>query len=97
MTVILANDVPPAIQGNLKRWFIEPRPNVFVGTLNSRTYHKVMEFINRNAPEEFGYMVIATAPNCQGYTLERYGPQGASGKNYQNFSGIPLIQEQIRS
>ena len=34
MTVIVANDTPDAIRGILKRWFIEPRPNVFVGTIN---------------------------------------------------------------
>ena len=28
MTVIIANDTPDAIRGMLKRWFIEPRPNV---------------------------------------------------------------------
>ena len=33
MTVIVANDTPDAIRGLLKRWFVEPRPNVFVGTL----------------------------------------------------------------
>jgi len=34
MTVIVANDTPDAIRGILKRWFVEPRPNVFVGTIN---------------------------------------------------------------
>ena len=38
MTVIIANDTPPAIRGLLKRWFIEPRPNVFVGSVNARTF-----------------------------------------------------------
>ncbi len=37
MTVIVANDTPDAIRGMLKRWFIAPRPNVFVGTINRRT------------------------------------------------------------
>ena len=37
MSVIIANATPPAIRGLLKRWFIEPRPNVFVGTVNRRT------------------------------------------------------------
>ena len=44
MTVIVANDTPDAIRGMLKRWFIEPRPNVFVGTLNPpypRENHRV--------------------------------------------------------
>jgi CRISPR-associated endoribonuclease Cas2 subtype I-E len=43
MTVIIANDTPDAIRGMLKRWFIEPCPNVFVGTLNRRTHEKTIE------------------------------------------------------
>ncbi|MGF1656614.1 MAG: type I-E CRISPR-associated endoribonuclease Cas2e, partial [Verrucomicrobiales bacterium] len=42
MTVIIANDTPAAIRGHLKRWFVEPKPNVFMGTLNSRTHRKVL-------------------------------------------------------
>lgn len=93
MTVLVCNDVPPAIRGHLKRWFIEPRPNVFVGTLNVRTFRKVRDFILRNAPKDFGMLVIASAPNCQGYHMERIGPTGKSGRKDVELSGIPLIAE----
>ena len=49
MTVIITNDTPPAIRGILKRWFVEPKPNVFVGTLNKRTRDKTLEYLLRNA------------------------------------------------
>lgn len=93
MTVIVANDVPPFIRGHLKRWFIEPRPNVFVGTLNVRTHQKVMQFIVRNAPPDFGFLSIRTHPNCQGYKVERFGPRGASGRREIDLSGLLLLQE----
>ena len=93
MTVIIANDTPDAIRGMLKRWFIEPRPNVFVGTLNPRTHGKVMEYIFRNAPDDFGVLVVSTAPNCQGYVIERHGPVGASGRDEVEIAGIPLVLE----
>ena len=93
MTVLVCNDVPPAIRGHLKRWFIEPSPNVFVGTLNVRTFRKVRDFILRNAPKDFGMLVFASAPNCQGYEIERIGPTGCSGRLPVEFSGIPLIAE----
>ncbi|MCK5801288.1 MAG: type I-E CRISPR-associated endoribonuclease Cas2 [Lentisphaeria bacterium] len=72
MTVIVANDTPPAIRGLLKRWFVEPRPNVFVGTVNQRTREKVLEYIRRNAPK-LGLLVIATADNSQGFSMRQYG------------------------
>lgn len=93
MTVIVANDTPAAIRGMLKRWFIEPRPNVFVGTLNPRTHGKVMKYILRNAPVDFGILVVSSAPNCQGFVIERHGPVGASGRDEIEIAGIPLVLE----
>lgn len=93
VTIFICNDVPPAIRGHLKRWFIEPKPQVFVGTLNVRTFRKVRDFILRNAPKDFGVLVITSAPNCQGYEIERIGPHGNSGRKPVELSGIPLIAE----
>tara|TARA_B110000003_G_C16580922_1_gene508063 strand:+ start:435 stop:740 length:306 start_codon:yes stop_codon:yes gene_type:complete len=93
MTVIVANNVPPFIRGHLKRWFIEPRVNVFVGTLNVRTHDKVMQFIVKNAPPDFGFLSLSSWPNCQGYKIERFGPQGATGRQSSELSGISLIEE----
>jgi CRISPR-associated protein Cas2 len=93
MTVLVGNDVPPAIRGHLKRWFAEPRPNVFVGTINSRSHRKVLDFIKRNAPPDFGLLSISTYPNCQGYIIERIGPEGKSGRRDVELSGLHLIAE----
>jgi CRISPR-associated protein Cas2 len=78
MTVIVAHDTPDAIRGMLKRWFIEPRPNVFVGTLNRRTHEKTIEYIKRNAPD-IGLLIISSFPNCQGYKIETTGPTNRKG------------------
>ena len=93
MTVIVANDTPDAIRGMLKRWFIEPRPNVFVGTLNARTHAKVIEYIVLQSPANFGMLIISTAPNCEGYQIERFGPCGCSGRKPVIISGISLLAE----
>jgi CRISPR-associated protein Cas2 len=72
MTVIITNDTPPAIRGLLKRWFIEPKPNVFVGSVNARTRDKTLEYIRRNAPE-LGMLVIFDDNSSQGFCITRYG------------------------
>ncbi len=72
MTVIVCNDTPPAIRGMLKRWFVEPKPNVFVGTVNRRTRDKTLEYIRRNAPE-LGMLVLATENNSQGFSIVHHG------------------------
>ena len=51
MTVIIAENTPDKVRGLLKRWFIEPRPNVFVGSVNRRTREKVLQYILTYSPE----------------------------------------------
>lgn len=89
MTVLVANDTPPAIRGLLKRWFIEPRPNVFVGTINRRTREKTLEYIRRNAPN-MGLLVIATSKNCQGFEIQAWG---STDRCIAEFDGLQLIAE----
>ena len=95
MNVIVANYVPPFIRGHLKRWFSELLPNVFVGTLNTRTHEKVMQFIVKHSPPEFGFLSLISASNCQGYLVERFGPQGAAGTEEIELSGIALIKSSV--
>ena len=89
MTVIVANDVPPAIRGLLKRWFVEPRPNVFVGTVNRRTREKTIEYVRRNAPG-LGLLVIASDATSQGFSVETFGE---TNRKEVLLSGLNLIAE----
>ena len=72
MTVLICNDTPPAIRGMLKRWFVEPKPNVFVGTLSPRTRKKTLDYIRRNAAG-LGMLVLFTDKNSQGFRIRHYG------------------------
>jgi len=96
MTVLVCNDTPDAIRGMLKRWFIEPKPNVFVGTLNTRTHGKVMSYILRHASSDFGVIAMTSMPNSQGFKIERFGPEGSSGKRIGSISGLDLVIEKWR-
>ena len=89
MTVVFAEDTPPAIRGLLKRWFIEPRPNVFVGSVNERTREKTIAYVRRNAPA-LRLLVIADARNCQGFETWSYGFPGRTGMRK---CGLTLIKE----
>ena len=72
MTVIVANDTPPIIRGILKRWFVEPKPNVFVGTVNRRTRDKVLEDVKRHA-KGTNLLILTSEPNCQGFKIDHHG------------------------
>lgn len=90
MTVIVAHDTPDAIRGMLKRWFIEPRPNVFVGTLNRRTRDKTLEYIKRNAAG-IALLIISSDTNCQGFRIDSYGEVR---RKEASKSGLWLVAEQ---
>lgn len=90
MTVIVCNDTPPAIRGMLKRWFIEPKPNVFVGTVNQRTREKTLEYIRRNAPPDMGLLIIADEKNSQGFSVVHHGDTNRKPVRY---GGHYLIAE----
>lgn len=85
MTVIVAKDTPPAIRGMLKRWFIEPKPNVSVGTVNKRTREKTLAYIRRNTPG-LGLLIIASENNSQGF-LHYGGNASQSGTVLRSLSG----------
>lgn len=89
MTVIVANDLPDAVRGILKRWFVEPKPNVFVGTLNKRSHEKTLEYIKRNSGD-IGLLIISSYPNCQGYRVEMTGKTERKGVEV---TGLWMIAE----
>lgn len=69
MTVIIAQDTPDAVRGVLKRWFLEPKPNVFVGSMNKAVREKVLLYVRTQA-EGVRMLVLHSAPNCQGFDIE---------------------------
>lgn len=89
MTAIIANDVPSAARGLLKRWFIEPRPNVFVGSVNARTREKTLNYVRRNAPG-MAMLVIFDEKNSQGFTVLTYGN---TDRSIVCKSGLEMILE----
>jgi CRISPR-associated protein Cas2 len=90
MTVIVANNTPDAIRGTLKRWFVEPKPNVFVGTVNRRRRDKILEYVKRNAAD-ISLLIITSEPNCQGFKIERWGQPD---RRDTEMSGLWLVAEQ---
>jgi len=73
----------------LKRWFIEPQPNVFVGTLNRRTREKTLNYIKRNAGE-IALLMISSDNNCQGFKIETHGEVRRKGVL---LSGLWIVAE----
>jgi CRISPR-associated protein Cas2 len=90
MLVVIANDLPPAVRGRMKLWFIEPRPNVFVSGVRDSLARKVVDYLHQHCPPKSGLMIFNSANGCPGYEI--YG-RGDTRKSITEISGLQLVIE----
>lgn len=90
MLVVVANDLPPAVRGRMKLWFLEPRPNVFVSGVKDSVATTVIEYLYQHCPPESGVMIFRTLPGPPGYEIRTIG---ATNKTLTEISGLQLVIE----
>ena len=90
MLVVIANDLPPAVRGRMKLWFVEPRANVFVSGVKDSVADKVVEYLYNHCPSESGLMVFQRTNTSPGYKI--WGV-GNIYRDLIEISGLQLIIE----
>lgn len=90
MLVVIANNLPPAVRGRIKLWFIEPRPNVFVSGIKDSVAKKVVEYLHRHCSAESGLMIFRKIPDTPGYDITGVGDTKLS---IIEISGLQLVTE----
>jgi CRISPR-associated protein Cas2 len=90
MLIVIANDLPPAVRGRMKLWFIEPRPNVFVSGVKDAVAKKVVEYLYGHCSAESGLMIFRRIPGTPGYEI---GGIGDTKRNLIEISGLQLVIE----
>jgi CRISPR-associated protein Cas2 len=90
MLVVIANDLPPAVRGRMKLWFIEPRPNVFVSGVKDSVAKKVVDYLHEHCPPESGLMVFRRISETPGYEIRGIGD---TKRNITEISGLQLVIE----
>ena len=91
MVVILTKNIKKKTKNFLKRWFVEPKANVFVGDLDYQRILIIIEYINRNIEKEFNAIIMASTNSIQKYKIIEIGDLSQI-KNKIVISGIELIQ-----
>lgn len=94
MLVVLANDLPPAVRGRLKLWFVEPRPNVFVSGIKDSVAQAVVDYLYKHCPPEAGVIIFRSIPKPPGYEVRTIGPPR---KPTIEISGLQLIIETLKN
>ena len=90
MLVVLANDLPPAVRGRMKLWFIEARPNVFVSGIKDSVADSVVEYLYKYCPVEAGLMVFQKINKTPGYKIRGMGDPR---RTLVEISGLQLVQQ----
>jgi CRISPR-associated protein Cas2 len=94
MLVVVANDLPPAVRGRMKLWFIESKPNVFVAGIKDSVAVTVIDYLYKHCPPESGVMIFRSLPGPPGYEIRTIGP---TKKAMINISGLQLVIETLKS
>ncbi|MBF8263812.1 MAG: type CRISPR-associated endoribonuclease Cas2 [Parachlamydiales bacterium] len=92
MLVVVANDLPPAVRGRMKLWFIEPRPNVFVSGVKDSVAEKVIEYLHDHCPARRGLLIFRKTSTSLGYEIRAFG---YTSRKLTELSCLQLVLEAI--
>lgn len=90
MLVVIANNLPPAVRGRMKLWFIEPRPNIFLAGVSDAVAIDIVDYLFKHCPASSGLMVFSKNKTTPGYKI--YG-MGDTRSSFIEVSGLQLILE----
>ncbi|MFR3974806.1 MAG: type I-E CRISPR-associated endoribonuclease Cas2e [Desulfovibrio sp.] len=90
MLVVIANNIPPAVRGRLKLWFVEPRANIFVSGVKDNVAQKVVDYLYTHCPPDSGLLVFQKIKEPPGYKI--YG-RGDPNREIVTISGLQLTLE----
>lgn len=90
MLVVMANDLPPAVRGRMKLWFIEPRPNVFVSGVKDSVADDVVNYLYKHCPADSGIIIFQRIKQAPGYKVRGIGDPR---RELISISGFQLILE----
>lgn len=93
MLIVIANDLPPAVRGRMKLWFIEPRPNIFISGLTDHVANKVVSYLYDFCTPAAGVLIIKSISRPPGYELSFIG---SPTKELIEISGLQLIIEKTQ-
>ena len=90
MLIVIANDLPPAVRGRMKLWFVEPRPNVFVSGIKDNVAQKVVEYLVKHCPATSGLLMFRGIKEAPGYRIHGMGDPK---RILAEISGLQLVHE----
>lgn len=88
MVVMIMQNVPVGLRGELSRWLIEPHPGVFLGHVNAMVRDRLWEMCCK-ACKDGGIIQMWTVNTEQRFAIRVYGE---TRREVVEFDGIQLIR-----
>ena len=92
MVVVIANDLPPAVRGRMKLWFVEPRANVLVSGIKDAVADRVIKYLFDNCGQSSGLLVFQKMTKPPFYKIWGVGD---TKRKIALMDGMQLIFEKI--
>lgn len=94
MLVVIANNIPPAVRGRMKLWFVEARPNVFISGIKDFVADDVVAYLYKYCPFNSGLIIFQKSKKTPGYKIRGMGD---TKRSLVEISGMQLVQEGVHS
>ena len=88
MTVLVLERVPASLRGELTRWLLEPRTNVFVGTVTAMVRERLWAKVCTSA-RDGGAMLLYRTDSEQGFAIRAWG---STSREIVDFDGLTLVR-----
>jgi CRISPR-associated protein Cas2 len=88
MVVIILENVPTGLRGELTRWMLEPRAGVFVGDVSGAVRDSLWKLVCTKMKSGAG-MLFFNAFTEQGFAVRFHGP---ASRIVEDFDGLFLIR-----
>jgi len=88
MVVMIMENVPIGLRGELSRWMIEPHPGVFLGHINAMVRDLLWDMCCK-AAEDGGIIQMWTVNNEQRFEVRVYGN---TRREIVEFEGLQLVR-----
>lgn len=88
MVILICEKVPDGLRGELSRWMIEPKTNVFVGRMSALVRDKLWQRVQDKL--KGGAAILAYPTNTeQGFTIKSCGD---TTRDLVNYDGLMLVK-----
>jgi CRISPR-associated protein Cas2 len=88
MMVLILENVPPGLRGELTRWLLEPKAGVFVGKVSGMVRDRLWGKACAES-REGGCLMLHSANTEQGYRILSWGK---TSRGIEDFEGLLLIR-----